>query len=78
MEESKIDGGNSLRKRITNKLLNRKSLLELVCGKVLRINCRIGNRYLNWFAKKYCEKIFNRKLLLDLDCEKLIESEMLS
>jgi hypothetical protein len=30
----------------------------------LRINCRIGNRYLNWFAKKYCEK--------------LVESEMLS
>ncbi len=59
MEESKIDGGNSLRKRIEYKL-------------------RIGNRYLNWFAEKYCEKILNRKLLLDLDCEKLVESEMLS
>ena len=34
-----------------------KSILELVCEKALRKNSRIGNRYLNWFAKKYCEKI---------------------
>jgi hypothetical protein len=51
-------------------------MAKIVCEKGLRINCRIGNRYLNWFAEKYCEKILNRKLLFDLDCEKLIESEM--
>jgi hypothetical protein len=52
-----------LPKSIAENLTNRKCYLEKVCGKVLCLNCRIGNRYFNWFTKKHCGKLDESEML---------------
>ena len=51
-------------------------MAEIVCEKGLRINCRIGNRYLNWFAENYCVKIVELEIVTLISLPKSIAKNL--